>query len=117
MESKLKIASMKTGNMLRLQLAGEVNTNTAQELEACMEENLAEKEDPVEVKYLDIDCKGLTFISSAGLRVLFRAAKTINTRGGNIVLRNPKPEICRVFGMTGISRLVEIENFEEDLGK
>ena len=57
---------------------------------------------------LVFDLANLTYISSAGLRVLLSAQKAMNKKG-TMVLRNVKPEIMEIFEITGFSSILTIE--------
>ena len=44
-----------------------------------------------------IDFKGLDFLSSAGLRVIFKAKKMMDGNGGKFLMVNLQPQIKKVF--------------------
>ncbi len=48
-------------------------------------------------RVLAFDMDGLDYISSAGLRVLFKAAKAVEGHGGSYVMSNLRPQIQKVF--------------------
>ena len=49
------------------------------------------------VKVLVLDLTGLEYITSAGLRSIFRAQKVMNARAGKAVLLNPQPQVQKVL--------------------
>lgn len=55
-----------------------------------------------------INCEGLTYISSSGLRSLISLFKCIKKGGGQLVLEAMRPEIYKIFEMTGCSTLFTI---------
>jgi len=57
---------------------------------------------------VDIDCAGMTYTSSQGLRVFLMLQKSINERGGKLVLRNMNPLVKEVFDITGFSNIITI---------
>ena len=83
------------GSELTLSLTGRLDTTTAPELEAVIKENIAG------VTNLIIDFAGLEYISSAGLRVILSAQKTMNKQG-EMVIRN-------VNEITGFIDILTIE--------
>lgn len=54
---------------------------------------------------LVIDCAGLEYISSAGLRQLVAAYKKMN---GEVTLKNVSDEIMNVISMTGLDKRLKI---------
>lgn len=51
-----------------------------------------------------LDCSGLEYISSAGLRVVMRLAKCLKT----LRLDNVSPEVYEVFSVTGLSEVLDV---------
>jgi anti-anti-sigma factor len=51
------------------------------------------------VKVVVLDLTGLEYITSAGLRSIFRAQKVMNARSGKAVLLNPQPQVQKVLDM------------------
>ena len=87
---------------LTLALTGRLDTTTAPELEAVIKENIAG------VTNLVMDFAGLEYISSAGLRVILSAQKTMNKQG-EMVIRNVNETINEVFEITGFIDILTIE--------
>ena len=90
------------GSELTLALNGRLDTTTAPELEAVIKENLAG------VTNLVMDFAGLEYLSSAGLRVILSAQKTMNKQG-EMVIRNVNETINEVFEITGFIDILTIE--------
>lgn len=57
---------------------------------------------------IDIDCSGLDYTSSQGLRVFLLLQKSVNARGGQLVLRHMNPMVKEVFDITGFSNIITI---------
>ncbi len=55
-----------------------------------------------------IDLSDVTYLSSAGLRVLLIAAKTAKARGGQIALASVKPTVKDIITMSGFDKLMAI---------
>ena len=79
-------------NGKRISLAGSLDTDTAPQLEARIDESIDSS-----VTALILDMKDLEFLSSAGLGVIFMTMKVLNSRKGKIMLLNLQPQIKRVF--------------------
>ncbi len=62
-----------------------------------------------EGKDIIIDCDGLEYIASSGLRILLGILKGAKASGSQVTLRNVSDDIKNVFKMTGF---ISIFNFE-----
>ncbi len=93
----------KTQNETSLELAlnGRLDTTTAPELEKELESDLQG------VSELTLDFAGLDYISSAGLRVLLSAQKTMR-RQGSMTIKNVNEIIMEIFEVTGFSDILTI---------
>lgn len=98
----MDISKALDGTTLTVWLTGQLNTTTAAQLE----DELAASYD--EVTDIVLDLEGLTYISSAGLRVMLTAKKALRGKG-SLVVRNASPEILSVFDMTGFIDFLTIE--------
>lgn len=98
----MDISKVKNGSDLKVTLSGRLDTMTAPELEAALEDDMDGVED------LTFDFDGIEYISSAGLRVLLAAQKTMN-RQGEMKLINVRDVVMDVFDMTGFSDILNIE--------
>ena len=87
---------------LTVKVEGRIDTNTSPDLEMELKESL----DGVEE--LIFDFQGVDYISSAGLRVLLSAQKTMNKQG-NMKLTNVRSEIMEIFEVTGFTDILTIE--------
>lgn len=79
-------------SVARVYLAGALNTDTAPEFEARLNEVL---DRGLALNVLDM--KELDYISSAGLRVIFKAAKRVKGAGQRLAAANRKAHIEKVF--------------------
>ena len=96
----MKITFNKDNGALNLAIEGRMDTTTAPELESFISENY------VGNGALNIDCAALTYVSSAGLRVLLTAQKKTK---GNMKLTNVCELVMEVFEMTGFADILTIE--------
>ena len=94
----------KTGNVqaLTIALEGRLDTMTAPELEAALKTALEGVEE------LTFDFDKLDYISSAGLRVLLSAQKTMNRQGSMKVI-HANEIIMEIFEVTGFADILTIE--------
>ena len=90
------------GNELTVALEGRLDTTTAPDLEKDLKASLDG------VNTLILDFSKLDYISSAGLRVLLSAHKTMNAKGG-MKVTNVNEIVNEVFEVTGFSDILNIE--------
>jgi anti-anti-sigma factor len=95
MTDDLRIAIEGSGPKRTCRLAGHLDTHTYQRADSELEPVLA---DP-SVNLLVLDLSDLEYISSAGLRTVFRARKSLGSRGGKVLVANPQPQIRKVFDL------------------
>jgi anti-sigma B factor antagonist len=89
----LEIAiSSETSSGKRISIAGSLDSNTAPELQQRIDTEINES-----INTTIIDFKDLDFLSSAGLRVIFKTKKMMDGRGGKFLLLNLQPQIKKVF--------------------
>ncbi len=90
------------GENVTLEIAGRLDTQTAPQLEAELDGVLSGCKD------LTMDMKALEYVSSAGLRVILKAQKEMNTKG-SMKLTNVNDSIMEVFDITGFIDILTIE--------
>jgi len=56
-----------------------------------------------------LDCRGLEYISSAGLGVLLRTQKRLMASAGKLRLAGVNPHVRDIFEYSGFDRIFEIE--------
>jgi len=92
MELKTAITIDENKSVARVSLAGALNTDTAPGFDQELQKVVAQGLD-----LTVLDMKGLDYISSAGLRVIFKAAKQTKAAGRRLAAANRKPHIDKVF--------------------
>lgn len=89
------------GSKLNIALVGRLDTTTSPELEKELKASLDD------IQELVFDFTQLEYISSAGLRVLLAAQKTMN-RQGSMIVCNVNETVMEVFEVTGFVDLLTI---------
>ena len=92
MELNTTITIDESKSVARVSLAGALNTDTATESDQELQKVVAQGLD-----LTVLDMKELDYISSAGLRVIFKAAKQTKAAGHRMAAANRKPHIDKVF--------------------
>ena len=87
---------------LTVKVDGRLETVTAPQLEEELKSSLSG------IKVLIMDFTDLEYISSAGLRVLFSAQKTMNKQG-EMIVRGANEDVMEVFEVTGSVDVLTIE--------
>lgn len=98
----MNITKQLDNNKLFILLEGRLDTASAPVLEEELK-NLIEG-----ISELEIDMASLQYISSAGLRVLLSAQKTMNKQG-SMLIRNVNDSVREVFDITGFSDIFTIK--------
>ena len=90
------------GTELTVTIVGRLDTTTAPRLEAEFKHNLSG------VEKLILNFSALEYLSSAGLRVLLAAQKTMKKQG-EMVIKNVNETINEIFEVTGFIDILTIE--------
>ncbi len=85
-------------------LSGRIDSTNAAEMEAQIKELLKDVTNPDVV----LDADNLEYISSAGLRVLLSAHKTMSAKGG-MKVTHVNEIVSEVFDVTGFADILTIE--------
>ncbi len=92
----MNILTSKENDAVRLALAGRLDTITAPQLDEALRALEASSD-------IILDFAELSYLSSAGLRVLLSAHKRAMTSGGCLRIRNANESVLEVFDITGFS--------------
>jgi anti-sigma B factor antagonist len=98
----METAKTQCGGKVTFALSGRLDANAAPQFQA----ELIPAFDGAEL--VELDLSALTYVSSAGLRVLLLGEKTAKSKGAAMSLRNVSQDIKEVFDMTGFSDILNI---------
>jgi anti-sigma B factor antagonist/stage II sporulation protein AA (anti-sigma F factor antagonist) len=87
-----------------ISLSGQLDTLSAVEFEKEIRKAIDSS-----ASMIVLDGKDLTYISSAGLRLLLTLRKGVAEKGGALKLQNIREEIMEIFNITGFSSILDIE--------
>lgn len=99
----MNIQKKQNGTELTIALSGRLDTNTAPLLERELADLTLGK-----IQSLIFDFAALEYISSAGLRILLFAQKTMS-KLGSMKVTNANSQIMEVFDITGFSDFLTVE--------
>ena len=97
----MNVKAKNEGKKTTVFVSGKVDTNTAPEFLEFLKETMPGVEELV------LDFKELEYISSAGLRVVLFAQKTMNAQG-SMCLVNVNEDIMETFELTGFTDILTI---------
>ena len=105
--SEFKIGQREAENVSILELKGYLDAHTAPKLEEAFQ-NLLKTQ-----RYrIVVNCRDLSYISSAGLGVFMAFIEDVRNNKGDIKLTNMSPKVYNVFDLLGFPLLYEI--FKEE---
>ena len=99
----MNIELVRNDNELIIKLDGELNSDTASSFEHIISTSLKD------VKILKLDFEKLSYLSSAGLRIILVAQKIMNEQG-EMIIQNVNKKIMDIFEMTGFINILHFEN-------
>ena len=100
----MEVNIIEKDNFITAVLSGRLDTAVSQEVATALQPLVDNAE-----KTLVLDCKGLDYISSSGLRIFLTVRKAATAKGGKVIVRDINNEIRQVFMMTGFLNLFEIQ--------
>lgn len=101
--------SQTIGEMRVLSLTGRLDSINAAETEAAIAAEIRDG-----ATRLVLDCSGLTYVSSAGLRVFLVVAKRMREIGGKVVLAGLAPSVKEVFAISGFLQILTVCESRDD---
>ena len=96
----MEIKTKSEGTKLTFAVSGRVDTVTAPELEAGLKFG--------DATCVVLDLENVPYMSSAGLRILLAAHKTMLGRGGELMIANVQPSVREVLDITGFSSILNM---------
>ncbi len=100
----MEVNISKQNGITTVTLVGRLDTPASPEVEKALE--------PVHENAtgtIVLDCKGLEYISSSGLRIFLAIRKSAAAKGGRVIVKDINNDIRSVFMMTGFLNLFEIQ--------
>ncbi|MBN2466619.1 MAG: STAS domain-containing protein [Deltaproteobacteria bacterium] len=109
----MKITENVQNNVSRIFLDGRFDANTCGEVEQFIRKRIDDG-----MHYFVLDMENVSFIASAGLRVVLVIAKELrNTSRGDLCIASPQPNVRKVFEISGIDNVLQIHEDVERAAK
>ena len=99
----MNITTQNTDDGILIQVEGRIDTTNYNEFETTINKVLKE-----DTKQIYLDCSGLNYISSSGLRILLTIQKKMMAIGGKFKLFAMQPAIKEIFDISGFSSIFAI---------
>jgi len=107
--SEFKVAQRESRSISILELRGYLDAHTAPKLEEAFQSLLKNQRYQIVV-----NCRDLSYISSAGLGVFMAFIEDVRKNKGDIKLTNMSPKVYNVFDLLGFPLLYEIFKEEQE---
>ena len=109
----MELREVNVGNVTVVAVSGRVDSTTAPDLARGLEKAAA-----APAAKLVLDLSATEYVSSAGLRVLLRVAKSIETTGGRFVLHGLNERVREILDISGFLTILTVcTGREEALGR
>ncbi|MDR3171844.1 MAG: STAS domain-containing protein [Treponema sp.] len=99
----MEIVKTQTDDTVTLAVSGKLSAATAGELDAAVAASIAAS------NKLVIDFKEVSYLASAGLRILISTHKKLTAKHGSFTLRNVCESVREVFEITGLDDVFDIQ--------
>ena len=94
----------------RISMTGNLDSNTAPQLQEAIDNEIDST-----IQAFVLNFRQLEFLSSAGLRVIFKAKKLMDSRDGKFLLVNLQPQIKKVFDIIKALDGMDVFRSEEEM--
>jgi len=105
---ELKVVVSNSKTTVAVTIDGHLNSLTVGVLESNLDAVLS-----TDARRIVLDCSGLSFTSSAGLRIFLETVKQMKSRGGSCAFASLTPAVCEVFQMAGFLETMEVHPSRE----
>jgi anti-sigma B factor antagonist len=99
----MELEQIQNGAEITMKVSGKLTAGTAEEFGALISDALTK------TSHLVLDFQAVSYVASAGLRVLVASQKKLDAAGGTMMLRNLKSDVLEVFQITGLDTVLTIE--------
>lgn len=100
----MEVKITKDGNKTLVTLSGRLDTTNANEFQQDIQPLMDDANPDIE-----FDCTNMEYTSSQGLRIFLMLQKSVNSKKGQLVMKNMKVQVKEVFDITGFSNIINIQ--------
>ena len=105
----LEVNTIKVNDVVVIKLLGNLDTNTAPDAEAKINNWLDEG-----TQKMIINLEQTNYVSSAGLRIFLATAKKITASGGVLKLCGANDVVQEILDISGFSTILDVKKTEEE---
>lgn len=100
----MNVTITKAGTQTVVLLQGRLDTTNADQFQ----KDIAPLMDEPNPDFV-LDCEGMEYTSSQGLRMFLMLQKSVTSKGGKMVMTKMRPQVKEVFDITGFSNIIKIQ--------
>ena len=105
----MKVSATYEEGLAVIAASGELDAETSPLLRAVVDEAL-----DLGAHWMLFDLQGLDFIGSVGIGELIRTAKLLGERGGDLAIACRRPNVLRVFDISGTGEMLHVRPEEAE---
>lgn len=90
------------GKRITAALSGDIDHHAAREFRCALDEVIAHSRPEV----LILDMENVGFMDSSGIGLILGRLKAVRAVGGEILIKNARPEIAEIIRLSGLSSLI-----------
>ena len=103
------LETIRDGTNVVLMAKGRIDSNNASEFQEAVSSAIAKSD-----RTVVIDCQDLTFISSAGLRVVLLVFKEMRMRGARVARCSLSSDVQQIFIISGFHKIIPIHSSQAE---
>lgn len=104
----IEIQSVETGNVLVVEVSGNVNSMTAIQMGEFLEKASRQGQHNIV-----LELGGVEYITSAGMREILSGVKRAQMDGGDLRIANPSERVTELLNITGLTKHLSIFDSRE----
>ena len=105
----MEIPVQREGGTAIAKASGRIDSSNSREFHSSLEAAIAEGDSAVVLDFEDV-----SYISSAGMRVILLTAKSLQSRGSKLLLCSMEDPIREVFKISGFDKIIPIHDSQSD---
>ena len=105
----MEIPAQREGGAVIAKASGRIDSSNSRDFHSSLEAAIAQ-----DATAMVLDFENVSYISSAGMRVILLMAKSLQSRGARLVLCSMQDPIREVFKISGFDKVIPIHDSRSD---